>query len=245
MTINERIKKTIKHYSRYNRTYFRNKFYDLSLRKNIESKFDLYKLYKDYPGLDELYQKNINPYLDEITPFYKEYTSIVSNPVMAASLELSIFLMILCDLIKPKRVIDFGSGFTSFIFRYYAKRDQDIEVWSVDDSTEWLKKTEDFLKSKSVSLNNLFSLASIKQKLTMPFDLILYDMGTFENRMANLQYVLEMIAKDGIIVLDDMHGADYGYFVWGLLKKNKFKRYSIRHYTNDCYGRYSFIGKKE
>lgn len=245
MTINERIKKTIKHYSRYNRTYLRNKLYDLSLRKNIESKSDLYQLYKDYPELEELYQKNINAYTNEITPFYKEYTSIVSNPVMAASLELSIFLLILCDLIKPKRVIDFGSGFTSFIFRYYAKRAPDIEVCSVDDSSEWLKKTEGFLKSKSVSLNNLFSLALIKQKLNTPFDLILYDMGTFETRMANLKYVLGMIAKDGIIVLDDMHGADYGYFVRDSLKENKFKQYSIRHYTNDCYGRYSFIGKKE
>ncbi len=244
MSINEGIRKTIKHYSRYNRTYLRNKLYDFSLRKYIESRYDLYQLWKDYPELEELYKKKINPYLDEITPFHKEYTTGVSNPVMAASLELSIFLLILCDLNKPKRIIDFGSGFTSFIFRYYARHDPDIEVWSVDDSSEWLKKTEAFLKSKNVSLKNLFSLESVKQKLTAPFDLILYDMGTFETRMANLKYVLGMLAKDGIIVLDDMHGADYGCFVMDSLKKNRFKKYSISHYTKDCYDRYSFIGKK-
>ncbi len=38
MTFHERIQKTIKHYSRYNRNYFRNKFYDNAFRKFVEEK---------------------------------------------------------------------------------------------------------------------------------------------------------------------------------------------------------------
>jgi len=245
MTFGERVQKTIKHYSRYNRTYFRNKFYDRSLRKNIESRFDLRQIYKDYPELEQLYKQNIAKYRDEIMPQYQEYVRDVSNPIMAASFELSVFLLILCDLIRPQRVADFGSGFSSFVFRFYAKHHPGIEVWSVDDSQEWLDKTGEFLISKNMSADNLFSLESIKKKKDISFDLILYDMGTFEVRMSNLNFVLGMLSQDGVIVLDDMHGADYAFFVLDSLRKNHFKRYSAWHYTKDDLGRYAFMARHE
>lgn len=245
MTFNEHVQKTIKHYSQYNRTYFRNKFYDRSWRKDIEAKSHLRQIHNEYPELDQLYKQNISAYRHEIMPFYQDYVTVTSNPIMAASFELSIFLLVLCDLIKPKKIIDFGSGFSSFILRSYAMRHPGIEVWSVDDSQEWLEKTGDFLKSKNLSTENLFSLEEMKKKKEISFDLILYDMGDFNTRMLNLNLALGMLSRDGILVLDDMHGADYAFFVLNSLKNNNFKKYSARHYTNDNYGRYSFLAKHE
>ncbi|MGA3280719.1 MAG: hypothetical protein ABSD50_07030 [Smithella sp.] len=245
MTLKEHIQKTIKHYSRYNRTYFRNKFYDRLFRKRIESRFDLVHIYKDYPELAQIYNQNIARYRHEIMPFYKDYVTTISNPIMAASFETSVFLLILCDLIKPQRIIDFGSGFSSFIFRFYAQKHSGAEVWSVDDSQEWLDKTGEYLIKNNMSADNLFSLESMKQKKDISFDLILYDMGAFDTRMSNLKFVLDMLSQNGIIVLDDMHGADYAFFVLDSLRKNHFKKYSAYHFTIDNINRYSFIAKHE
>ncbi|MGP8153877.1 MAG: hypothetical protein ACLQBQ_07010 [Smithella sp.] len=248
MTFTERIQKTIKHYSRYNQTYFRNKFYDRTLRKYIESKFDLRQIYKEYPDLKQLYNQNITSCRHEILPFYQDYISNTSNAIMAISFELSILLLTLCEVIKPKRIIDFGSGFSSFIFRYFAMNHTGIpmpEVWSVDDSQEWLDKTGEFLISKNIKGDNLFTLESIKQKKDIPFDLILYDLGAFDIRIMNLELALSMLSQDGTIVLDDMHGADYAFFVLNSLRNNKFKKYSTYHYTIDKINRYAFIAKHE
>lgn len=245
MTLNEHIQKTIKHYSRYNRIYFRNKFYDRSLRKQIESKFDLRQIHKDHPELEQIYNQNIAKYRHEIMPFYQDYVSNISNPIMAASFETSVFLLILCDLIKPQRIIDFGSGFSSFIFRFYSQKHSGTEVWSVDDSQEWLDKTGEYLIKNNMSADNLFSLESMKQKKDISFDLMLYDMGAFDTRMSNLKFALDMLSRNGMIILDDMHGADYAFFVLDSLKQNNFKKYSAYHYTNDNYGRYAFIAKHE
>lgn len=248
MTLNEHIQKTIRHYSRYNRTYFRNKFYDRSLRKYIESRSDLGRIYKDYPELEQLYNKNSAAYRREILPFYQDYVSGTSNQVMAISLELSVFLLTLCNLMKPQRIIDFGSGFSSFIFRYYALHHAGSpppEVWSVDDSQEWLKKTGEYLMSKNMRADNLFTLESMKHHKDIFFDFILYDMGAFDTRMLNLDLALGMLSGDGMMILDDMHGADYAFFVLDSLRKNNFRKYSGRHYTNDNYGRYAFIARHD
>lgn len=245
MTIKQHIQKTIKHLSRYNRIYFRNKFYDRLFRKHLESKSDLRQIYKDYPELDQLYRKNIDAYRHAIMPFYQEYVSTTSNPIMAASFETSVFLLILCDLIKPQRIIDFGSGFSSFIFRFYARQHPGVEVWSVDDSQDWLEKTREYLASKNMNTDNLCSLESMMEKKNTSFDLILYDMGAFDTRMLYLKFALSTLSKNGMIVLDDMHGADYAFFVFNSLRKHHLKKYSAYYYTNDNYGRYAFIAKHD
>lgn len=84
---------------------------------------------------------------------------------------------------------------------------------------------------------------SIKQKQNISFDLILYDFGPFDARMENLELALGLLSHKGSIILDDMHGADYAFFVFNSLRKCGFENYSVRHYTIDSYGRYSFIAK--
>ena len=246
MSFKQLINKTIKHYSRYNSIYFRNKCYDNAMKKFIESRIDSHLIQKDYPEFADLYNRKSVIYRNEISPFYQDYVKRVSNPIMALSLELAVFLLVLCELIKPKNIIDFGSGFSSFVFRYYAAHhanDQSLVVWSIDDSMEWLDKTSEFLTAQGLKTDNLSMLDSIIQKQNISFDLILYDYGAFDTRMANLETALSLLSDKGSIIIDDMHGADYAFFVLNSLKKFDFKKYSIRCYTNDKYGRYSFIAK--
>ena len=51
-----------------------------------------------------------------LKPFYEEYIQIVSTPDMAISLETACFLFIFSDLISASKILDLGSGFSSFVF---------------------------------------------------------------------------------------------------------------------------------
>ena len=71
----------------------------------------------------------------ELFAYYRKYLSNISSKDMAISLELSVFLIIVCRILKPKRILDLGSGFSSFIFRYYAANTVSKPViLSVNDS---------------------------------------------------------------------------------------------------------------
>jgi hypothetical protein len=63
---------------------------------------------------------------------------------MSVSVELAVFLDVLCRLIEPDRILDLGSGFSSFVLRrHLASRDVGVHsvIWSIDDSPEWLEQT--------------------------------------------------------------------------------------------------------
>lgn len=50
-----------------------------------------------------------------------------------------------------------------------------------------------------------------------------------------------MVSREGVLILDDMHSADYGIFVKERMDARNMKYYSLREYTNDGFGRFSFI----
>jgi hypothetical protein len=133
---------------------------------------------------------------DVIQSAYLEYVSDVSNRVWTISWELSSYLCKLIHQLKPKRILDLGSGFSSFVFRWYCP-----DVTSVDDNPEWLKKTHDFLVKRDVSTKNLMLLKDF-----IPdgeYDLALMDLGRAERDRAPLFDILKRRCK--VAVLDDMH----------------------------------------
>ena len=71
------------------------------------------------------------------------------------------------------------------------------------------------------------------------FDLILYDLGGFEFRKANLKQIIKLCNKNGMIIFDDMHSAEYGRYLNKILKKSNCTCYDIRYYTLDKINRYS------
>ena len=122
---------------RYNATYFKHKIYDSSLRKVIRSIIDRKRIQKQYPHLQGYFEENKNRYARVLQPFYENYVSTVSNEIMAISIELSVFLIVLCDMTRPQKILDLGSGFSSFTFRFMKSI---LEggyrpiIWSIDDS---------------------------------------------------------------------------------------------------------------
>jgi predicted O-methyltransferase YrrM len=174
---------------------------------------------------------------------YNNYINNISSAGMAMSLELASYLYAICFAVSPKISIDYGSGFSSFVIRYYKKAlNLSIKVISVDDNHSWLLKTEGFLKENGVDSSNLegFNVESFSK--TTKIDLIFYDLNFVEERVKYLEEVINQLSSNGFIVFDDVHKRDYMVEVIRVLKKNRFKYYKIN--CDDKFGRFSIIAFK-
>ena len=109
----------------------------------------------------------------QLRPLYEEYVTSVSTADMAVSLPIASLCLALCRIEHPKRILDLGSGFSSFIFRMHATELGGCEVYSADDSAEWLHKTRDYLITKQMPATNLYEWPLPKD--TDKFDFIFHD----------------------------------------------------------------------
>ena len=210
--------------------------YDFTRRK------DTIRLKEKFPQLrnfNELANKN----RQILKPYYKQYISEVSNDSMTISFELSVFLMILCNIFKPKSILDLGSGFSSFIFRHYMlNTTSKTEVWSVDDSHSWLEKTRQFLTLHNLPIDNLITWSSFLEKNVDTFDFVLYDLGSTRSfRIKNLNKIVTLVNPNGVIILDDVHDPGYRPNARRVLKEFNLDYYSLKFFTRDKGGRHSWL----
>jgi predicted O-methyltransferase YrrM len=229
---------------RYNLKYFKHKIYDSFIRKAILSSIDRRRIQKKYPNLQRTYEENRNDYKNNILPFYEQYVSKVSNEIMAISLELTVFCIMMFHISKPKRILDLGSGFSSFAFRFMPSilnQEYRPTVWSVDDSQEWLNKTRQFLSSHSITCDHLTTWESLIQGDSGLFDFVLFDIGGFQFRMEIFEQAISLVNTNGIMIIDDMHSAELGRFVLKFLKKIEVSCFDVGYYTRDKINRYSLL----
>ena len=176
-----------------------------------------------------------------LEPYFREYLAEVSIANMAASLELSATILSICQVGGYKKLADIGSGFTSFVLRYYAKTNPGVEVYSIDDSAEWLEKTRQFLKKHKLDDSNLLLVEDFVARKLSGFDCIVHDMNYVEVRIHYVDGLLTSLTPDGILILDDMHKPDYRHEIMRKTKAGPFGVYTLRDFTNDNFGRYSMV----
>ncbi len=179
----------------------------------------------------------------QLIPAYKNYITKVSHPEMAISLELAAFLYALCETVKPKTVVDLGSGFSSYVFRIYAKANKDVTVYSVDDNKKWLRKTATFLKNNRLSVNNLYFWPEFNLRQRQ-FDLVLHDLGDMNVRSVTIANAVSLVKPGGYLVLDDLHFAMYRPYVKQEVRQNGGYFIGLRQFTKDQYGRYAALFRK-
>ena len=236
------VKRFLHRLRRYDARYFRHKAYDSPLRGMIESQIDCWRLKRNHPGLHEDFLRKREGLAGRLASFHEEYVSEVSSDIMAASLELSVLLLFLCETLRPKRILDLGSGFSSFVLRHYARSASPTPVvWSVDDSLEWLEKTRSYLASRDVDAKDLYLWDELIRRKPDPFDLILCDLGGFDFRKDTFETVLGLLGNRGALVVDDMHSAEYGLHVRRIVAGSGTEHYSMRRQTHDKFGRYSML----
>lgn len=175
---------------------------------------------------------------------YELYINNISRDDMAASLELSGFLQYLCEGLNAGKIIDFGSGFSSFVFRKGAKANTSLEVWSVDDDFEWMEKTRSYLVQQRVGTGNLVMLSDFLSTNQRNFDLVFLDLNFVEVRKDYIRPAVECCKKGGVIIFDDVHKSDFLYDVLSRTRDLAIEFYDIKSLTLDKFGRFSLLGIK-
>jgi predicted O-methyltransferase YrrM len=175
---------------------------------------------------------------------YLRYVREVSRPDMAVSHECATFLDQLCNRFSFRKLLDLGSGFSSYTLRRYALNDSKVAVWSVDDDEHWIRKTKSFLRDERLSVDNLMMLNDFMRMQEHDFDLIFLDLNFVEVRKNFVTMALARCKPGGIIVFDDAHKPDFLYDVLRLTAKQDVTFFDVENLTRDEFGRYALLGIK-
>lgn len=198
----------------------------------------LSKLFPAFEKYDHFSETN----MQILKPAYDQYVADVSSKDMATSWEISNFLYTIAEINKPKRILDLGSGFSSYVLRTYAMNAQnDVLVYSVDDNDQWLQKTKTFLIDNGIDSKHLLHWIEFEEYNKLKFDFIFDDLGSMEMRAEALPFVLSLLDDSGMIVLDDMHKWSYRNVAVKLVKQVKLSLYSTHKFTLDKFGRFAEI----
>ena len=179
------------------------------------------------------------PVHEKLHPLYEEYISTISTGGMALSLEASVFMSVLCQIHKPKSILDLGSGFSSAAFRLYAMNvEPKPHIVSIDDSQEWLDKTGEFLTQHNLEPSNLITWESFLKENQDSFDFILHDLGSMKTREKILPEVLSLVSHGGVIVLDDIHKKNYRKSAKRVVDEKGLIYHNLKSFTQDRFERY-------
>jgi hypothetical protein len=174
---------------------------------------------------------------------YQVYTTTISTPVAAVSLELARFLVASLHKLKPRVAMDLGSGFSSYLLRdYAAKCGHPCVVYSCDDDAHWMQRTADFLTEKNLSTDNLLLWDDFCQHHAhiVP-DILLHDMGHSGRRISELPRVLDWCSRGAVAILDDMQKPAVREAALAGMKQRNLVGYDLSIATYDSYNRFSWM----
>jgi predicted O-methyltransferase YrrM len=177
----------------------------------------------------------------DLRPVYDRYVSTISTWDWAVAWRTALALDALCTSLRPRRILDLGSGFSTYVECRWAQRTgSDAHVVSVDDSAEWLETTRGFLAGEGLEaeLMHADGLGSLPDA---SFDLAFDDMGRVEQRAAVIDTLVRVMAPGGVVVLDDMNVRGYRSQVKDRLDRARWPLYSLRRYTVDQRGRFAML----
>lgn len=144
----------------------------------------------------------------DIERAYHEYVPAVSGAVFAISLPIARYLWQLCDERKPKRLLDIGSGFSSYVLRAWAEANG-AEHWACDTDSEWVMHTTAFLDGHGLSPLHVCQFSSMAEWNLPQFDLVFFDCGFTTGRSWYLRKALDMVADGGVLIADDANDVHY------------------------------------
>lgn len=211
----------------------------------LQAGIDSFSQLKKKESCNQLNSKTIEESKDIIRPYYEQYIKEVSKPDMAASLELVAFLYTLCKLKQFTKLLDMGSGLSSFAFRFYAKGNPEIKVFSVDDDVAWLEKTKEFLNQHQLNTQNMFTLEQFLVSGESGFDCILHDLNFVDVRINYVERIVDIAKANGVIIFDDVHKSDYLFALLTKLKAKTVKMYNLKPITLDQYKRFAMAAVKD
>jgi predicted O-methyltransferase YrrM len=178
---------------------------------------------------------------EELRAVYDRYVAEISSWDWAVAWRTALALDALCDSLKPRRILDLGSGFSTYVeCRWVQRAQSDTQIVSVDDSPEWLETTRAFLARDGFSCE-LIARDDLGSLPEQSFDLAFDDMGRIEARADAIDTLVRVMAPGGVVVLDDMNVRGYRADVRARLDRAGWPLYSLRKQTIDQRGRFAML----
>ncbi len=172
---------------------------------------------------------------EELHDAYQDYTKHVSPANMAMSLEACSYILWAARKLDVTSAADFGSGFTSYVLRLVCD-----DVWSVDDSPEWLEWTARFLNRHGRQTGNLTIWDDYKQ-LDLAHDVIVYDFSSGEMRDANFNFAIGQLRPGGIGIMDDANHQGHQTSMYKAAHANRFDLFGLQDWTKDYVNRFAAL----
>ena len=173
---------------------------------------------------------------------YELYVKTITSRAHAISPEVAALLTALCEHLRPRRLLDLGTGFSTVAFkRYAAKIKPQPDLWSVDESALWLERTRRFLAGRGYGDGCLVQWRWFSRRAGHAFDLISLDLGSCRSRVRHLPTVLEWRAQGGIVVLTDIQIRKYRKAVVRIASDHGGELIDLPKLTKDDLGRYAGV----
>lgn len=134
--------------------------------------------------------------IKDVRKVYEVYTKTVSKAGWPIGWRVSTLLIGLMNKMKLNRILDLGSGWSSYLLRLGGAK-----VWSIDTDAKWLEKTKSFLTQFN-QLNGHFGLLEDFEFPTeQTYDLVLIDSKPGARRYEMFPSIKRCCK--GIVVFDD------------------------------------------
>ncbi|MBS1681417.1 MAG: methyltransferase domain-containing protein [Bacteroidetes bacterium] len=211
----------------------------------LKQRVRTYKEFSITQPFDLVTPEKVKINIEFLRSYHSQYINEVSSSNMAASLELSGYLLSICQTNQYSHMLDMGSGFSSFILRYYAKENPHVKVVSVDDNVAWLDKTKTFLEQHQLDTKNIYHLDDFLNSEEKDFDLVLHDLNFVEVRINYVEQLIQKTKQGGVLIMDDVHKPDYLFALLSKLRKENVKLFDIKTITEDSFGRFALALVKE
>lgn len=182
-----------------------------------------------FPGFERLY------------PDYKDYCLSVSRRLYALSIETCAYIWWLCHELKPSKVCDLGSGFSSYVLRRYATTcGHHVDFCSVEDDARWRDRTLGFLRRQNLPSGNVFD-PETWMAVDDRYDLIVYDFSGGQARNDWMLPAVQHLTVDGVAVLDDAQNVLHHLRMGEVCIETGRTLLDCFHQTVDDVGRYASV----
>lgn len=179
------------------------------------------------------------PFHAELVDAYVDYCRRVSRRSMAINIETAAYLWWTCVEKGATRVLDLGSGFSSYVLRRYAES-AGAMVTSVDDDPFWLDQTAQFLKKHGFPEYGLMTWDDWIGTDDI-YDVIVHDFSRGADREKSMWTAAERLAPGGVLIFDDANNAGHRAEMGRVAAAHGFELRDIRDETVDTIGRHALL----
>jgi len=134
------------------------------------------------------------------------HTDLIPDPRYPLFEDTLLYLLQMCEIYKPERILDTGSGLTSILLRKYNPNSMII---TLDTDDDWLQKTHQLFARFDPLLHSRHRSSLMNKKRfehhtwKPKFDLLCHDLGNMTTRIITLPGIITYMAPQCVALFDN------------------------------------------